>query len=58
MIKHVLNQFNAAMFAEIALVIFAIAFIAVVIKTLTTKKEEMDDHSMIVLSDPPEKPSE
>jgi len=51
MIKHVLNQFNAALFAEIALVIFAMAFLAVVIKTLFTKKEITDDQAKIVLGD-------
>lgn len=51
MIKYVLNQFNAAVFAEIALIIFALAFLAVVVKTLLTKPEITDEQAKIVLGD-------
>lgn len=55
MIKHVLNQFNAAIFAEISLLIFAAVFVAVVIRTLMTKSETANHHANVVLDDLEEK---
>jgi len=39
MIRQVLNCFNASLFAEIALLLFATIFVAVVIRTLLTRNE-------------------
>ncbi len=55
MIKHVLNQFNAAIFAEISLLIFAAVFVAVVIRTLMTKSETANHQANVVLDDLEEK---
>ena len=51
MIKKLTEFLDYAAFAELALVIFALVFIAVVIRTLLTNKEITDRQSRIVLGD-------
>ncbi len=55
MIKLVLSQFNASIFAEAALVMFAIVFIAIVVHTLLIKTETIHEQANIVLGDKTEK---
>ncbi len=55
MIKLVLNQFNASLFAELALVMFALVFVAIVIRTLSTRTETINEQANIVLGDKTEK---
>lgn len=55
MIKQVLNQINVSMYAELALVLFSLVFIAIVVRTLLTKSEITDQQSRIVLGDKTEK---
>ena len=55
MIKLVLSQFNASVFAEAALVLFASVFVAIVVRTLLTKSETIQQQANIVLGDKTEK---
>jgi hypothetical protein len=55
MIKQVLNQIDISLYAELALVLFSLVFIAVVIRTLLTKSEITDQQAKIVLGDNVEK---
>ena len=55
MIKLVLDQFNASWFAEAALLMFAIVFIAIVMRTLLTRNEVTNQQAKIVLGDQTEK---
>jgi hypothetical protein len=57
MIK-LLNSFlNYGVYAEIALVIFVLVFIAIVIRTLMTRGEETHEQANIVFGDKSEKDS-
>ncbi len=51
MIKKLTEFLDYALFAELALVIFAVVFIAVVIRTLRINKDVTDRQSRIVLGD-------
>jgi hypothetical protein len=51
MIKQVLEYINVSLFAEIALLIFAITFIAIVLRTLMTRSEITKKQANIVLGD-------
>lgn len=51
MIKQLTEYLNYGLFAEIALVLFAAIFIAVVIRTLRTKSEITTRQAKIVLGD-------
>jgi len=51
MIKTLTSYLNYAMFAEFALVLFAIIFVVVVIRTLMTRSDETRRHANIVLGD-------
>jgi hypothetical protein len=55
MIKQVLNQINISLYAELALVLFSLVFVAVVVRTLLTKSEITDQQAKIVLGDNVEK---
>ena len=55
MIKLVLDQFNASWFAEAALLMFALVFIAIVMRTLLTRNEVTNQQANIVLGDKTEK---
>ena len=55
MIKLVLDQFNASWFAEAALLMFAMVFIAIVMRTLLTRNEVTNQQAEIVLGDQTEK---
>lgn len=58
MIKEVLNYFDASLFAEVAVVMFAAVFVAIVIRTLLTGKETTEQQANIVLDDPRRKSDE
>lgn len=51
MIKKLTSYLDYAMFAELALVLFAIIFIVVVIRTLMTRSDETRRQANIVLGD-------
>ncbi len=51
MIKELIEFLDYGLFAELALAIFALVFIALVIKTLTTRKEVTNQQAAIVLRD-------
>ncbi len=51
MIKNLTSYLNYSVFAEVALVMFACIFIAVVIRTLMTSSEVTEKQSQIVLDD-------
>lgn len=51
MIKKLTSYLDYSMFAEAALAIFAVVFIAIVIRTLLIKSEIADEQSRIVLGD-------
>lgn len=55
MIKKLTSYLDYSMFAELALVLFAIIFIVVVIRTLMTRSEETRRQANIVLGDKWEK---
>ena len=57
MIKKLTSYLEYGTFAETALVIFALVFIAVVIRTLMTRSEITDQQASIVLSDNKEQQS-
>ena len=56
MFKDVLQAMNFTTLSQIALVLFFIVFVAVVIRTMTRPKKEMDKQSQIPLSDKPVEP--
>ena len=51
MIKKVLEFIDVSLFAEIALLIFAITFVAIVLRTLMTRKEISQQQANIVFGD-------
>jgi ABC-type phosphate transport system permease subunit len=51
MIKKLTSYLDYSMFAELALVLFAIIFIVVVIRTLMTRSDETRRQANIVLGD-------
>lgn len=55
MIKKLTSFLDYSMFAELALLMFAAIFIAIVIRTLKTRSEITDHQANIVLGDKPEK---
>lgn len=55
MIKQVLNQIDISLYAELALVLFSMVFVAVVVKTLMTKSEITNQQARIVLGENSEK---
>jgi hypothetical protein len=57
MIKQVLNQMDISWYAEAALMLFAMVFVAVVLRTLFTKSEITDRQARIVLGETPEEQS-
>ena len=57
MIKKLTSYLDYAMFAELALVLFALIFIVVVIRTLMTRSDETRRQANIVLRDNGDKPS-
>lgn len=57
MIKKLTSYLEYGTFAETALVIFALVFIAVVIRTIMTRSEITDQQANIVLSDNKEQQS-
>jgi hypothetical protein len=58
MIKQVLNQFDYSLFAEAALVAFAMIFVAVVMRTLLLRSETTNQYAKIVLGDKTENKNE
>jgi hypothetical protein len=54
MFKKITTYLDYSMFAEIALVMFAAIFIAVVIRTLCTRSDITSQQAKIVLGDQPE----
>ena len=55
MIQWALKQLNVSIFAELALLMFAIIFVAVVIRTLLTRRDVTLRQANIVLGDSTEK---
>lgn len=55
MIKKLLSALDYGLFAEIALVMFAVVFIAIVVRTLFMKREDTKQQAEIVLDEQPEK---
>jgi hypothetical protein len=55
MIKQVLNQIDVSLYAELALVLFSMVFVAVVVRTLLTKSEITNQQAKIVLGENTEK---
>jgi hypothetical protein len=51
MIKQVLNQIDISLYAELALMLFATVFVAVVVRTLLTKSEITSRQAKIVLGE-------
>lgn len=51
MIKALTSYLDYSIFAELSVVIFAVVFVAVVIRTVRIKKEIADHHANIVLGD-------
>ncbi len=56
MFQDVLRAMNFTLLSQIALVIFFGVFVAIVIRTLTRSKKEIDKQSQIPLSDEPIEP--
>ena len=56
MIKKLTGYLDYALFAEIALVMFALIFIAIVIRTLLLSRETTREQANIVLDDKTEEP--
>ncbi len=56
MFQDVLRAMNFTLLSQIALVIFFGVFVAVVIRTMTRSKKEIDRQSQIPLSDEPVEP--
>lgn len=57
MIKKLTSYLDYGMFAELALVMFACVFIAVVVRTLLTNGDVTSEQAKIVLGDKAEKQS-
>jgi len=57
MIKKLTSYLDYGMFAELALVMFAIVFIAVVVRTLMTSRDVTSEQAKIVLGDKAENQS-
>lgn len=57
MIKKLISYLDYSLFAELALLMFAAIFIAIVIRTLRTQSDTTNRHAKIVLGDKPEKHS-
>ncbi|MDG1874029.1 MAG: hypothetical protein P8J27_08960 [Mariniblastus sp.] len=55
MIKKLTSYLDYGMFAEMALVMFAFVFVAVVVRTLMTSSEVTKEQANIVLGDKAEK---
>ncbi len=55
MIKKLLSALDYGLFAEIALVMFAVVFVAIVVRTLFMKREDTKQQAEIVLDEQPEK---
>ena len=55
MIKQLVKHLDYSLFAELALVSFAIIFVAVVIRTLVMRSDVTRQHANIVLGDQTEK---
>ncbi len=51
MIKQLTSYLNYSIFAELALLLFAVIFVAVVIRTLLTRSEITQEQARIVLGD-------
>ncbi len=51
MIKQLTSYLNYSIFAELALLLFAAIFVAVVIRTLLTRSEITQEQAKIVLGD-------
>ena len=58
MFKDVLRAMDFTMLSQIALVLFFLVFLAIVIRTVTQSKKEIDKQSQIPLSDEPIEPRE
>ena len=56
MFKDVLRAMDFTTLSQIALVLFFVVFVAVVIRTWTRPKKDMDKQSQIPLSDEPVEP--
>jgi len=54
MIQQILNQIDYSLFAELALVLFAIVFVSVTLRTLLTRSDVTRRQAEIVLHDGPE----
>ena len=54
MIQQMLNQIDYSLFAELSLVLFAIVFVAVTLRTLLTRGDVTRRQAEIVLHDGPE----
>ena len=54
MIKKLLSALDYGLFAEIALVMFAVVFVAIVVRTLFMKREDTKHQAEIVLDEQPE----
>ncbi len=54
MIKQILTQMNLSYFAEAALVLFAIVFVAIAVRTLLSSTAVAEQQSRIVLDEQPE----
>lgn len=57
MIKKLTEYLDYSLFAELALLMFAAIFIAVVIRTLKTRSDITNQHAKIVLGDQSEQSS-
>ena len=51
MIKQLMDHLDYGVFAEVALLIFATVFVAIVIRTLATRSETLEYQSRIVLDE-------
>jgi len=56
MIKNLTSNLDYSMFAELSVVMFAIVFVSVVIRTLTTRGEITKRQANIVFGDSSEEP--
>jgi hypothetical protein len=56
MIKNLTNYLDYSVFAELSVVMFAIVFVSVVIRTLTTRSEITRQQADIVFGDKVEEP--
>ncbi len=58
MIKKLIGELDYSSFAEIALVLFAIVFLMVVVRTLFTRGEITRHQAHLVLGEAPDNPQE